>query len=131
MNTGSLNWEKKINSNIRPTLVNDYLFTVSLEGYLIILEKKSGNLIRSTNVFKNFNFFFDEAEQTAKIKPVGFIIGTNNIYLTTSNGRLIVIDIVTGVTTSVLKIDQSGISRPFILNQILFIIKDNSIIKLN
>ena len=131
MNTGSLNWEKKINSNIRPTLVNDYLFTVSLEGYLIILEKKSGNLIRSTNVFKNFNFFFDEVEQTAKIKPAGFIMGTNNIYLTTSNGRLIVIDIVTGVATSVLKIDKSRISRPFILNQILFIIKDNSIIKLN
>ena len=63
-------------------------------------------------------------------KPVGFIIGTNNIYLTTDNGRLLVIDIKTGKTKSILKIDNDKISRPFVLNKSLFVIKDNAIIKL-
>ena len=131
MNTGSLNWEKKINSNVRPTLINDYIFTVSLEGYLIVIDKNSGNLIRSTNIYTNFKFYFDKEKHLSEINPIGFIMGVNNIYLTTNNGRLIVIDIVTGVATSIIKIDKNKISRPFALNQSLFIIKNNSIIKLD
>ena len=66
-----------------------------------------------------------------KIKPVGFIVGEDKIYLTTSNGRLLVIDILSGLTTSILKVDNKKISRPFVLNQNLFIIEQSSIIKLN
>ena len=53
--TGSFNWENKINSNIRPSLIGNYLFTVSIEGYLIVIEKNSGNIIKITDIFKNFN----------------------------------------------------------------------------
>jgi len=126
INTGILNWQQKINSNLRPTLIDKYIFTVSIEGYLIIIEKISGIIIRSTDIFKNFR-----TKKRSKIKPVGFIVGLNNIYLTTDNGRLLVIDIMTGVTSSVLKIDNDKISRPFVLNKNLYIIKDNSIIKFN
>jgi len=62
---------------------------------------------------------------------VGFIIGLNKIYLSTDNGRLLIIDIATGKTDSILKIDSEKISRPFILDKNLFVIKDNAIIKLN
>ena len=55
----------------------------------------------------------------------------NNIYLSTNNGKLLVIDIITGKTITVLKIDNEKISRPFVLNDNLFLIKDNAIIKLN
>ena len=40
-------------------------------------------------------------------------------------------DIATGKTDSILKIDSEKISRPFILDKNLFVIKDNAIIKLN
>ena len=30
-----------------------------------------------------------------RIKPVGFIVGSKNIYLTTDHGRLMIIDIIT------------------------------------
>ena len=63
--------------------------------------------------------------------PVGFIVGEQNIYITTNNGRLIIVDISTGRSSSILKIDNEKISRPFILNKNLFIIKDNAIIKIN
>ena len=29
LSTGSFNWEKKVNSNLRPTLIGNYIFTVS------------------------------------------------------------------------------------------------------
>jgi len=66
-----------------------------------------------------------------EIEPVGFIVGSKNIYLTTNNGKLLVIDIKNGKLSSILKIDNEKVSRPFVLNQSLFIIKDNSIIKLD
>ena len=124
--TGTFNWKNKVNSNIKPSLVDNYLFTISNEGFLIILDKKSGDIIRSTDIFNNF-----KKKVRKKIKPTGFIIGLNKIYLTTSNGRLLVVDISTGKTVTTLKIDNEKISRPFILDNKLFVIKDNAIIKLN
>ena len=126
LEAGIFNWENKVNSNLRPSLVGNYLFTVSIEGYLIVIEKNSGNIIRISDVFKDF-----KKNKRNEIKPVGFIIGLNKIYLSTDNGRLLVIDTATGKTISVLKIDNEKISRPFVLNKNLFLIKDNAIIKLN
>jgi len=126
LETGSVNWENKVNSSLRPSLVGNYLFTVSLEGYLVVIEKKSGNIIKVSDVFRNF-----KKKLRNKIKPIGFIIGTKNIYLTTDNGRLLVIDIKTGQINSILKIDNDKISRPFVLDKNLFVIKNNAIIKLD
>ena len=125
-NTGALNWQQKINSNIRPTLIENLIFTVTIEGFLVLIDNKTGNIIRITNVFDKI-----KKNKKSKIKPVGFIVGTKNIYLTTDNGLLILIDISSGRSSSILKVDNEKISRPFILNKNLFIIKDNSIIKLN
>ena len=124
--TGSFNWKNKINSNLRSTLIGDYLVAVSIEGYLILIEKKTGNIIRVTDIFKNF-----KSKVRQKIKPTGFVVGTNKIYISTSNGRLLEVDISTGKTISILKIDNEKISKPFVQNKNLFLIKDDSIIRLN
>ncbi len=126
LKTGSFNWENKINSSLRSTLIEKYLISISLEGYLIITEKKTGNIIRVTDVFQNFKI-----KKRQKIKPTGFVVGLKNIYLSTSNGRLLVIDIYSGKTVSSIKIDNETISKPFIQNRNLFLIKNNAIIKLN
>ncbi len=124
--TGSFNWENKINSNLRSTLIDNYIFSISLEGYLIITEKNTGNIIRVTDIFKNFKI-----KLRKKVKPTGFVVGLENIYLSTNNGRILVINIASGQTISTIKIDNEKISKPFILNKNLFVIKDNAIIKLN
>ena len=159
---GNLNWKQKVNSNIRSTLVDNIIFAISMEGFLIIIDNQSGNIIRITDVFTQYKrsyfkkrsrtYTFGKKKKTkskrivkektkptytfgqkqgSTIEPVGFIVGSKNIYLTTSHGRLIIIDITTGKPTSVLKIDNDKISRPFVLNKNLFIIKDNAIIKLD
>ena len=159
---GNLNWKQKVNSNIRSTLVDNIIFAISMEGFLIIIDNQSGNIIRITDVFTQYkrSFFkkrsrtyaFGKKKKTSSkrivkektkptytfgkkqgstIEPIGFIVGSKNIYLTTSHGRLIIIDITTGKPTSILKIDNDKISRPFVLNKNLFIIKDNAIIKLD
>ena len=111
---------------MRASLVDNYLLTVSLEGYLIVVEKNSGNILRVNDVFKDI-----KQKKRSKIKPTGFIVGLKNIYISTNHGRLIVIDFFTGQIIKTLKIDNEKISRPFVLNENLFVIKNNAIIKLN
>ena len=124
--TGTLNWQQKISSNLKPTLIDNYIFTVNLDGYLFIIEKNSGNILRITDSFKNFKF-----KKRNKIKATGFIVGNDNVYLTTNHGRLLVLDVMTGKVINVMKINNTKIARPSVLNQNMFIISDNSIIKLD
>ena len=124
--TGILNWKNKINSTLTPTLVDNLIFTITMEGFLVVIESRQGNIIRVTDIFRQF-----KKKKRSKIKPVGFILGSENIYLTTDHGRLMIIDVTLGRTISILKIDNDKISRPFVLNQNLYIIKENSIIRLN
>ncbi len=124
--SGSFNWENSVNSNLRPTLIDNFIISVSLEGYLIVIDKITGNIIKVTDVFNNF-----KPKKRKEIKPTGFIVGLKNIYLSTNIGKLLVIDIKSGKTISTLKIDKDKISRPFISNQNLYLAKDNAIIKLN
>jgi len=124
--TGILNWKHKINSTLTPTLVDNLIFTITMEGFLVVIDSRQGNIIRITDIFRQF-----KKKKRSKIKPVGFILGSENIYLTTDHGRLMIIDVTLGRTISILKIDNDKISRPFVLNQNLYIIKENSIIRLN
>tara|TARA_Y100000590_G_scaffold208216_1_gene235793 strand:- start:4342 stop:5646 length:1305 start_codon:yes stop_codon:yes gene_type:complete len=124
--TGTLIWKQKINSSIRPTSVENLVFTVSENGFLIVVEADTGNIVRITDVFDKIN-----KKKRDKIRPVGFVLGKEKIYLTTNNGRLIVIDILTGKSNQIIKIDNEMISKPFILDKNLFIIKNNSITKLD
>ena len=123
---GILNWKQNINSSVRPVIINDLIFTVSNEGYLFTLDKYSGNIIKITDVFSQF-----KSKKRKKIYPIGFVVSEKNILLTTSNGRLLVIDLKSGKPFSVLKIDNEKISRPFIFGQKILLVKDNAIIRLN
>ena len=124
--TGTIRWKQKLNSNLRPTYVDGLVFTVTLEGYLAIIDSRNGNLVRMTNIFDKI-----KKHKKKNIKPVGFIITKEKVYLSLNNGRLIIIDILTGKALDVIKIDNEKISRPYIFNNDMFIVKDNAILKLN
>ena len=126
LSTGSLNWKTKVNSNLKPTIIENIIFTVSIEGYLILIDRKNGNIIRITDIFDYF-----KTKKRNLIKPTGFIVGLDSVYLSTDSGRLLVVDNSSGKTVSAIKIDGEKILRPAVMNDSLFVVKDNSIIKLN
>ena len=125
-NTGLTNWIQKINSNLKPTIIGNFLFTVSLDGYFYIIEKNTGNILRITNIFKQLKL-----KNIENIYPTGFILNLEEIFISTSNGKLIIVDIKSGNIKDILKIDNELISRPFVNNKNMYLIKDDSIIKLN
>ena len=124
--TGTINWINEINSNITPIITGNLIFTVSNEGYLIVIEKNKGNIIRVTDLFNNYKL-----KKRKNIKPVGFVIGKTNLYLTNTDGKMIVADLSLGNIKKIEKISGDFISRPFIFNQNLFVIRNGSIIQYN
>ena len=124
--TGTINWINEINSNITPVITGNLIFTVSNEGYLIVIEKNKGNIIRVTDLFNNYKL-----KKRKNIKPVGFAIGNTNLYLTNSDGKMIIVDFSLGNIVNIEKISGDFISRPFIVNENLFVIRNGSIVQYN
>ena len=121
--TGTIKWAQSINSSLRPTIIENLIFTISNEGYLFIIDDPTGNIIRITDILKNFK---DKHE----IKPIGFIHAKNKIYVSLSNGRIVTINSSTGIQEDVIKINNSKISRPYIFNNSMYLIKDNALTKI-
>ncbi len=126
LNTGTTNWIQNINSNIKPTIIGNFIFTLSPDGYFFVLDKKSGNILRISNIFNKLKNVDKE-----KINPTGFVSNFQNLFVSTTNGKLIIVEIKTGTVKNILKIDNDTISRPVVHNQKMYLIKDDSIVKLN
>ena len=58
-------------------------------------------------------------------------MSNKKIYISLSNGNLVSVDLTTGKSLDVVKIDGQKISRPYIFNNEMFVIRDNAILKLN
>ena len=124
--TGVANWINEVNSNVTPILIGNLIFTISNDGFLYVIEKNNGNIIRITDLYKNY-----KEKKRADIKPIGFVIGSRNLYLTNSDSNMNVIDLVTGDSIYNVKVAYNIISEPFIFNKNLFVIRKGSIIQYN
>ena len=123
---GFINWMNQINSSLTPILIQDTIFTISDEGYLYTLQKKEGNIIRINDIYEIY-----KPKERKKIKPIGFKIGNKKLYLTNNDGKILVVDLSTGKVVKTQKVSRQTISKPFINNENLYIIKNGSIIKFN
>ncbi len=123
--SGTINWQQSLNSSLTPTVIGDLIFSVSNEGYLFVIDEKNGNIIRITNILKNIK------NKKNKIKPTGFVIGRNKIYLSLNNGRLIKTDVTTGIEENIHKLSNSKLLRPNIFFNKMYLLKNNAIIKTN
>ena len=126
LNTGSINWKQKIDSFIKPTIVGNLVFTISEDGYFFVIEKNSGNIIRINNIFKN-----QKIRKKNPIYPTGFILNYKDVFISTNKGRLFIMKLDSGIITDILKVSNSMISRASIKNGNMYLVKDNSILKLN
>ena len=124
--TGTTNWINEINSSVKPILVGNLIFTISREGYLYLIEKNKGNILRITDLFLNY-----KDKKRKKIYPVGFVIGDKNLFLTNSDGKIIIAGIEDGKITKIEKVSGGLVSEPFIFRNNLYIVRNGSIVQYN
>ena len=124
--TGTTNWINEINSNLTPIISGNLIFTVSNEGYLHVIEKNNGNIIRISDLYLDYKI-----KKRKNVKPIGFAIGDKKLYLTNTDGKMIIVDLNLGKVIGVEKIAGNFTSKPFIFNQSLFVIRNGSIIQYN
>ena len=124
--TGTVNWKQEFSSELRPSLIDDYLITISDNGLLIVMDKKTGQIIRINDLLKNI-----KVKKRKNYQPIGFLVGKFHIYVSTNSGRILVVNFREGKIEKTLKLDNNKLQRPIYFNKSLYIAKDNSIIRLN
>ena len=107
-----------------PIISDNLLFTVSDNGYFHVIEKNTGNIIRITDLYTNYKI-----KKRKKIKPIGFVIGETKLYLTNTDGKMIIADLSNGNMINLKKVAGNFTSKPFIFNKNLFVIRNGSIIQ--
>ena len=122
LSTGRLNWQLNVNSSLRPVLIDNYLFTVSKKGYLLVVDIKKGEVVRSNYILGKF-----KKKEKKKTSIRGFLVASNKVYITTNLGYLIVCSTTTGKVKEVSKLASSELSEPIISNNILYIFSNKSL----
>jgi outer membrane protein assembly factor BamB len=115
---GNIIWETNVSTISTPIVIGDNIFIVTENGYFVILNKFTGEIISSKNILK----ILKEKHQFTKI--TSFIIGSGKLYSLTLNGHIIVSSASNGTTESFKKIADSLITPPIIVNEKLFILTD-------
>ena len=121
-----INWKNEINSILRPIVIGKYIMTVSDNGYFYIIDKVSGNIIRINDLYKNYKI-----KKRNDLHPTGFLVAANKIYLSNSDGKLIIADLNTVNILDTIKIHSDRILQPLINNNNLYLIRNGSIVRFN
>ncbi len=124
LKNGSINWINDISSSLTPIIIKNLIITISDNGYLFMIDKEKGNIIKIKDIYKIY-----KEKNRKKIKPIGFSISQDKIYLSNSDGKLIILELKTGNIQKVEKIARKIMSKPFLYNNHLFMIKNGAIIQ--
>ncbi len=81
---------------------------------------------RITDLFSNYKL-----KNRKNIYPIGFAIGNKNLFLTNSDGKMIVAGIEDGKIIKIEKVSGGLVSEPFIYNNSLYVVRNGSIVQYN
>ena len=120
LNTGSMNWEKKVSAVGTPIIDGENIFFTTSNGYFVIMNRVTGKVISSTNILKILK------KKNRKTKITSFIMGSGKLYSVTLSGHLIVSSAISGKVEYFKKIGDPIASAPIINNGKLYILTENS-----
>ena len=124
LKNGSINWINDISSSLTPIIIGNFIITFSDNGYLFVIDKEQGNIIKIKDIYKMY-----KDKNRKKIRPTGFSISQDKIYLSNNDGKLMILDLKTGNVLKAEKIARKIMSKPFLYNNHLFIIKNGSVVQ--
>ena len=124
--TGTIKWKQSISSSIRPIILDKLLLTINDDGYLIAIDTNNGSIVRATYLLDKF-----KKKKRKKILFEGFIVASKKAYITTNMGYILICPISNGKVDKIFRLGKFKLSQPFVVNNRLYIVKNNSISVLN
>ena len=128
-NSGSIILRFNFGSNTKPIILDDYLFLVSNNSFLISLELKTGKIIYSYDLNEKISNFYNVKKRKIFTKNIAIL--SDNIYIFLENSYLIKFNIF-GDLLEVNKLPSKLRSFPiFVKKNIIFLSKKKKIIMIN
>jgi len=127
--TGSILSKKSYSSFLRPILINNYIFLISKNNYLLAIDIQSGEIIYSYDVAQKVSDFKNTKKQELKIK--NFYLVNSKILIFLENSKLIQFD-ESGEIEKIYKLPSKLNSSPIFVNKsLIFLDRKNRLLIIN
>ena len=130
---GAKEWDLDIKSNLSPIISGNTIFTVNKDNYLVLINKNTGKIKFSKNIYSLISKDFKK-NLKRKIKKINHIYLTGNkLLLISESSYFIEINLQNIINISSIKKNPFKISSDIIFNEkeMVFINKSNRIYKVN
>ena len=116
---GTLNWELPFSTYLRPVVLREFVFLVSKDGFILSLDRETGQVIWSRNLFNKSEKF--SKQKIGEINSLMLI--SNQIFMTTSKGYFLFANYQNGKIINYAKVDKKGFfTKPIVANKNIYII---------
>jgi len=115
----SIKWQLPFSTFLRPIVTDDFVFLASKNGFFLNINKKTGKVIWSKDIFKTSKKF-----KKNKIGDIlSLILVSDQILATTSKGFFIFLDYRNGKIINYTRASRAGFfSSPVVVNQKIYIL---------
>ena len=127
--SGSIISKKNFQSEIRPIIIDNFIFLITKNNFLILMNIQNGDLIYSYNIVQKIADFLNTKQKKIKIKS--FAIANNRIFIFLDNSYLLKFNL-KGVLENIEKLPSQIYSNPiFVDGKLLYLSNKNKIFIIN
>ncbi len=123
--TGSIIYKINFSSQVRPIVLNDYLFLITKKDLLVTMNISNSNLIFSSDINQNISDFLNQKKYKIEVKSLNIV--NNKIFIFLKNSYYLKYNL-DGTLEEIKKFPSKINSQPiFIKNSIFFIDRKNKL----
>ena len=130
---GAKNWSIRIDNKVAPIISGNFVITISDKNYLVIIEKKTGEILFSKNLFEELNKKY-HGKNKKKVDQINKIhISNNNLILIANNSYFIEFNLKDDISVETIKKNPFKINSDiiFVDQNMIFVGKNNKVYSIN
>lgn len=130
---GAKNWSIRINNKVAPIISGNFVITISDKNYLVIIEKKTGEILFSKNLFEELNKKY-HGKNKKKVDQINKIhISNNNLILIANNSYFIEFNLKDDISVETIKKNPFKINSDiiFVDQNMIFVGQNNKVYSIN
>ena len=130
---GAKNWSIRIKNKVAPIISGNFVITISDKNYLVIIERKTGEILFSKNLFEELNKKY-RGKNKKKVDQINKIhISNNKLVLIANNSYFIEFNLKNDISVETIKKNPFNINSDiiFVDQNMIFVGKNNKVYSIN